>query len=77
LVERTANINDQRCKLIKQTDKAEKEVFFLQQMCTHTAVVIDDLFEEIEVDLLDKISDAITSLRRNPLRERLNKIVNL
>ena len=47
---------------------------FLEQMYTSTAQATEELFEEINVDLMEKIADLITALDSKSLRNRLENI---
>ncbi len=47
---------------------------FLQKMYTETSLAIEDLFDEIDVDLMDKISDVLVALKKRSLLDRLQTI---
>jgi DNA-binding MarR family transcriptional regulator len=74
LVTRIIDPKDQRRKLIKLTAKGQKEMAFLQKMYTETSMAIEHLFKEIDVDLMDKISDALDALKKRSLPDRLREI---
>lgn len=74
LVTRIADDKDQRRKLIKLTAKGKKEMAFVQKMYTETSMAIEHLFKEIDVDLMDKISDALDALKKRSLLDRLREI---
>jgi len=74
LVERVADPHDMRCKLISLTTRGEEEMPFLEQMYGQTAIATDDLFDEIQVDLVAKIGELLDALRKKPLVDRLQEL---
>ena len=74
LVTRVTDDKDQRRKLIKLTTKGKNEMVFVEKMYTETSMAIEHLFKEIDVDLMDKISDVLDALKKRSLSDRLREI---
>ncbi|MFT7043065.1 MAG: DNA-binding MarR family transcriptional regulator [Candidatus Azotimanducaceae bacterium] len=74
LVTKVADNNDQRRKLIKLTAKGKKEMIFVRKIYAGTSKATEHLFEEIDVDLMDKISDVLAALKKRSLLDRLHEL---
>lgn len=74
LVTKVADDKDQRRKLIKLTTKGKKEMAFVQKMYSETAMAIEHLFKEVDVDLMEKISDVLDALKKRSLLDRLQDV---
>jgi len=69
LLTRKINPNDQRCKLIAMTPLAKKEMIFIEKMYINASEKIEQMFNEIDIDLMDGLQKAITYLKQNPIQE--------
>jgi len=69
LLSRKVDKNDQRRKLITMTTLAKKEMLFIEKMYIQTSKKIDAMFEHLEINLMDKIQEAIEYLEKEPLTE--------
>jgi len=67
LISRTVDKKDQRRKLIKLTRTAQKEMVFIEKVFVQASKKIEEMFQEIDVNLMDKIQQAITYLQKNPI----------
>lgn len=77
LVKKVADPDDQRRKSIALTAKGNQEMEFMERMYTQTSVAIEDLFNEVGVDLMEKIDEVLSALKRKPLVDRLDGVNSL
>ena len=74
LVSRTADERDQRRKCINLTDKGKAEALLLEDVYKSSALALEELFVEIDDDLMEKLYATLNALTRVPLTERIERL---
>lgn len=74
LLSRQVDSTDQRRKAIKLTEVGLKEVAQIDQFYRHVSAVFEELFKEIDCELMEKLLAAVNGLKRSNLSSRLKNI---
>jgi len=74
LVTRVPDGADQRRKLIELTPKGQAEMPILETVYREAASAIEEVFMEIDDDLMEKIMTTLNTLKRNSIQERIIKL---
>jgi len=76
LVVRVPDRSDQRRKLIELTPKGQAEMLVLETVYREAAIAIEEVFLEIDDDLMEKIVTTLNALQRNSIQDRILKLRN-
>ena len=75
LVSRTPDARDNRRKCINLTDKGRIEAGLLEEVYKNSALALEELFVEIDDDLMEKLYTTLNALTRESLAERIDRLV--
>ncbi len=76
LLVRQIDEQDQRCKVVTLTEKGRQEASELAVIYHNAAKAIEQVFDEIGDDLMDKLQVAISAFSRESLPARIARIQN-
>ena len=71
LIKRQDDKRDTRCKRFKLTEKGKQDFAKLESVFQAAAVAFDQLFEQLDDDLMEKLDSVITSLQQLPISQRI------
>ena len=74
LLSREVDSNDQRRKVIKLTRLGDKEVAQINQFYQQVAATFEQLFQEIDCELMEKLLAAVNGLKRLNLSSQLAQL---
>lgn len=71
ILSRHDDMEDTRCKRFCLTELGKKDLEVLESVYRSASAAMDELFKELDNDLMETMLSAVTSLERIPLSERI------